>query len=278
MLADPRFRTQVLLQLPAAIASAQLTLIGRSGSGPGNFLVIQLLVWFCAGVLWLEAIEVQPIPVWGRRAPLALLPLLWVLLVLSRPTTLYDPLLNAIPLATLLALALLVQRPPEPAWLALGLLPLLHYAVINLTPNTWLAHITAAYSGFLLWLGGFTVVTQGVDLQLGARSVIVGPGCTGLNVISLSFASVLALLLLNGWLSWRRTLVLLLSAPWIAFLVNGIRVALLCLTPPTPPPGPLGEAISFEFWHRGPGSTLFSLVVVLVLFQVEHQLRELSSR
>lgn len=275
---DSRLRRQLLLLLPAAIAAAQVGLMLRTGDGPANFLVINLLVWFCAGVLWLEALEADDRPAWGRWAPLALMPLVWALLVLSRPHTLYDPLLNAIPLATLPALALLVRRPPAPSWLALGVLPPLHYALINFIPNALLAHLTAAFSSFLLWLGGVTVVNQGVDLQLPQRTVIVGPGCTGLNVISLSLASVLALLLLNGVLPWKRALLLVLAAPTIAFLVNGVRVALLCLTPPDPAPGPLAAWINFEFWHRGGGSTLFSLVVVLLLFQVETLLRRAAWR
>lgn len=267
-------RSSVLLLLPSAIAFAQISLIWRSGPGPANFLIINLLVWFCAGVLWLECIEAAPSPDWGRFSPLALPLLLWVLLLLSRPYTLYEPLLNAIPLATLVALFLLLREPPGRSWLVLGLLPPVHYAVMNLVPTGLLAVLTADYSAQVLWLSGVSVVPDGPILQLPGRSLIVSSGCTGLNVMSLSLASVAALLLLNGPLPWRRGLILLASAPLLAFLVNGLRVSLLCLTPLQPSPGPLAAWINFEFWHRGPGSMLFSFVVVLLLFFVEHQLRQ----
>ena len=269
-----RLRWQLpLLVLPAAIASAQLTLLLNTGPGAGNFLVINLLVWFCAAILWLEYIQALVTPAWAPTAPLALLLLLWSVVVISRTSTIYDPLLNALPLATLLALGLLLRTPLRGSFLLLGLLPPLHYALINLMPTDLLARLTAEASAQMLWLGGVPVLAQGDQLLLQERGIVVGAGCTGLNVISLSLASVVALLLLNGPLSWRRTLVLALAAPLVAFVVNAVRIAILCLTPAPPPGSALAESTSFSFWHTGTGSMLFSLVVVLFLFLIEHRLR-----
>lgn len=265
---------QGLLVLPAAIASAQITLLFQTGPGAGNFLVINLLAWFCAITLWTEHVQLLATPAWARTAPVALLLLVWSLLVISRTSTIYDPLLNAVPLATLVALALLLRSPLRLSLVLLGLLPALHYAVINLTPTDLLAQLTADLSAQLLWLGGIPVLAQGDQLLLQGRSLVVGAGCTGLNVLSLSLASVLALILLNGALSWRRTLLLALVAPLLAFVINAVRIAMLCLMPAAPAGSTQMESAVFSYWHTGGGSMLFSLALVLLLFAVEHRLRQ----
>ena len=271
-------RRLVLLTLPAGIATAQLTLLSRAGSGASDFQVISLLVWFCAGVLWVEACcGPDPIPgPWRPLAPLALVPLAWSLLVLSRPTTLYDPLLNAVPLATLLALVLLRRTDHGRSFLLLGLLPLLHYGLIGLIATEPLEALTASVSGFLLWLSGVHVLVQDNQLLLPGRVVEVAVGCTSLNAQSLGLATVIALLALNGPLPRNRLLILLLASPLLAFSVNAIRVAVLALVAPHLSAGVGASQARFDYWHIGAGSSLFSLALVLLLFAVEHLTRSLA--
>lgn len=268
-----RFTRQTLLLLPAAIAAAQLTLLFRAGQGAGDFQVISLLVWFCAGTLWLEKQFESAEPRWRGLAPLALPPLAWSLLVLSRPTTVYDPLLNAVPLATLLGLALLQRNGLGRRMVLLGLLPLLHYALTGLIATEPLEALTAAVSGFLLWICGQTVVSSGNQLLLPDRVVEVAVGCTSLNAQSLGLATVISLLALNGPLPIERLLMLLLSSPLLAFLINTIRVAVLALTTIAKGAAAPEALASFDFWHVGAGSNLFSLLLVMLLFGVEHLLR-----
>lgn len=265
----------LLLVLPCAIAAAQLTLLFRAGHGASDFQVISLLVWFCAGVLWFEfcgtAAAAQPI--WRRSAPVGLLLLVWSLLVLSRRGVIYDPLLNAVPLATLVALVLLVRIGHGRSFLLLGLLPLLHYGLTGLIATEPLEALTASVSGFLLWLGGWNVLVQGNQLLLPGRVVEVAVGCTSLNAQSLGLATVIALLALNGSLALPRLLLLLLASPLLAFSVNAVRVAVLALTSVQQDPKLAHSLTSFDYWHSGAGSSLFSLVLVLLLFGVEHVLR-----
>lgn len=271
----------LLVVLPSAIAAAQITLLVRAGQGASDFQVISLLVWFCAGVLWFEHCWVraaaEPRPAWRRIAPLGLIPLVWSLLVLSRETVIYDPLLNAVPLATLLGLALLLRSGLARSFLLLGLLPLLHYGLTGLIATEPLEALTASVSGFLLWVGGWDVVAQGNQLLLPDRVVQVGAGCTSLNAQSLGVATVVALLALNGPLPFERLLLLLLASPLLAFAVNATRVAVLALTPTAQGPKLADSLISFDYWHSGAGSGLFSLALVLLLFGVEHLLRSLPA-
>jgi exosortase/archaeosortase family protein len=266
-----------LLLLPCAIAAAQLALLFRAGQGASDFQVISLLVWFCAGVLWFEDVSASatgPAALrWRRCAPLALAPLIWTLLVLSRPSTVYDPLLNAVPLATLVGLALLLRSGSGRSLLLLGLLPLLHYGLTGLIATEPLEALTASVSGFVLWLGGLNVVVQGNQLLLPGRVVEVAAGCTSLNAQSLGLATVIALLALNGPLPVPRLLLLLLASPLLAFSVNASRVAVLALTPTVQGSTFGADMLSYDYWHSGAGSSLFSLALVLLLFGVEHLLR-----
>ena len=267
----------LLLLLPSAIAVAQLTLLFRAGQGASDFQVISLLVWFCSGVLWFEHCTAAPtgkaVVCWRRSALLALLPLTWSVLVLSRPNTVYDPLLNAVPFATLLGLALLLRSGLGRSLLLLGLLPLLHYGLTGLIATEPLEALTASVSGFVLWLGGFNVVVQGNQLVLPHRVVEVAAGCTSLNAQSLGLATVIALLALNGPLPWERLLLLLLSSPLLAFFVNASRVALLALVSTAQGSRVAPDLMRYDYWHTGTGSSLFSFALVTLLFGVEHLLR-----
>ena len=104
--------------------------------GAGDFIVINLLAWICAGYLWIDQLEKTNPPAWARTAPLALVPLCWSLLVISRPFTLYDSLLNAVPLATLVGLGLILPATQKLRWslVLVGLLPFFHYALLLLVP------------------------------------------------------------------------------------------------------------------------------------------------
>lgn len=270
---ERRQRELLLLQLPAAIATAQLTLLWRT-SGAGDFLVISLLVWLCACLIWLDRLDDQRQTLqWSRWAFFGLIPLIWVLMVLTRPHTLYDALLNAVPLATLLGLVLLLPACPWRGLLALGLLPPLHYALISWVPTDLLTRLTAQVTATLLWLGGVPVLVESNRLQLPSHQVLVGAGCAGLNALSLCIASVVALVVLNGPLSRWRLLLLLLAAPTVAFSVNALRVTLLALLPVQSQAGVVVQSPAFRFWHDGGGSTLFALVAVSLLIAFEHQLR-----
>lgn len=271
---DTRYRGLILIVLPAAIASAQLTLMLRT-PGAGDFIVINLLAWICAGYLWIDQLEKTNPPAWARTAPLALVPLCWSLLVISRPFTLYDSLLNAVPLATLVGLGLILPAKQKLRWslVLVGLLPFFHYALLLLVPLDPLSKSTASLSASILWLGGLKAFSVDNLIWIDGNSLLVAGRCTALNAISLSLASVLALLLLNGPLSPRRGLVLLLAAPTLAIAVNAVRIALLGVTSLGVAPASLAKSPTFIFWHTGDGATLFGLLTVMLVFGLEHLLR-----
>jgi exosortase/archaeosortase family protein len=50
-----------------------------------------------------------------------------------------------------------------------------------------------------------------------------------------------------------------------AFVVNAVRVALLGLTGQAPDASGLAQLTSFDFWHDGTGSHVFSLAAMLIV-------------
>lgn len=267
----------LLLQLPLTIAFAQLTLIART-PGAGNFLVINILAWFSSMLLWLDVINPLRSIILGRYAFFALPILFWTLVILSRPHTLYDSLLNAVPFATFSALILLIHRCRWHPFLLLGLLPALHYGITTFFPTYQLSRFTAILAAQFLWLAGHSAVPQADLILLPTHRLQIGPGCTGVNALSLCVASVVSLLLLNGSLSPVRSAFLLCSAPVLAISVNAFRVALLALMPVNRIGSGVSESSQFAFWHDGLGSTLFALLAVSLLFALEHCLSHLDIR
>lgn len=262
----------LLLALPAAIAIAQLSLLTR-GEVPTDLLVMHLLSWLSAALCWQESLRLPTMPPRRYATCLASVLLLWSLLVISRPHTLYDPLLNAVPLATLAGLSLVRFGTVVHGTVLLASFPLLFKAAILLAPIRQLARLTAEFSAQLLWLAGVPALAIDDHLLLSRQVLAVAGPCTGINAMVLCLASALALLQIQGGLPWRRSLLLLFGAPGIAFLVNALRIAVLALLPVEPPPGQLRESTAFHFWHLGAGSTLFALIAVLLVVQLDHQLR-----
>lgn len=261
------FRHQALTLL-ACLAASQLTLMLRSSPGAGDYALMAALVWLTGGLLLLDRHEHGAVPPPPSRLRFALgFPLvLWCLLVLSFSARLYDPLLHALPLAGLLGLALVdgvgLRDPLLRQLGLLGLLPplmVLHHAF---GPSGLIAPATAQGSAFLIWLTGMPAVAEGIIVHLPHKGLEIGAGCTGLNTISLCLAAVVAFALLFPVFSLRRNLALAAAALVLALAINTVRVALLAFTTTTPPEGPLGHWRSFDFWHTGGGSHLFSLLAM----------------
>lgn len=119
-----------------------------------------------------------------------------------------------------------------------------------------LSLLTAQSVTFVLHYVGFEVYRQGVNIVLPTGAVEVDPGCSGFQSIFLLIQlAVLYLLVFPTNLS--KTILVPIAAVGIAFIVNAIRVVLMTLLVAFSHP----EA--FEYWHKGSGSQLFSLVAVV---------------
>ena len=123
------------------------------------------------------------------------------------------------------------------------------------------AQITAQFSGFILWLSGFTVSRQGVWLILPTGSVEVYNGCSGVRAIAQLLG--ICWIILNIVPTNRRQKILLPAiAIAIGFVINGVRVALMAILVA------LSDSQSFDYWHVGTGSLIFSAIAVLVFIAV----------
>ncbi|MCP9849808.1 archaeosortase/exosortase family protein [Cyanobium sp. Morenito 9A2] len=275
------------LALLAGLAASQLTLMTRSGPGAGDYAIMAALVWLGGAVLLHDDRQQRGFPPapWPLLLP-GLLLLLWCLLVLSFALRLYDPLVHLLPLAALLGLALVSNASPRRRLfrqlLLLGLLPPAMLLFQALLPPEGPARLTATFSAFLLWLAGQPALAEGIVVLLPGRSLEIGQGCLGLNTISLCLGAVVVFALLLPAHRHRTLLALAAAAVLVAFVVNGLRVALLGFTDPEPAPGWWNELHGFDFWHIGLGSSLFSLLAmggttVLVVASLEWELRRRRS-
>ncbi|MEX1322718.1 MAG: archaeosortase/exosortase family protein [Synechococcaceae cyanobacterium] len=261
------------LTLLAALAASQLTLLVRAGMGA--FAIMAALSWLGGCVLLAERaelggdLELASIP--RRRLVPAYLLLLWALLVLSLAARLYDPLLHLLPLAALLGLGLaLGARWRSRLVFELTLIALLLPAQVLINrflPTAQLAAVTAWVSACLLWLVGQPAFPDGDRIVMQHQVLVVDASCTGVNTLALCLAAILLLALLIPPPPWRcgraaTVAVMAALALLLAFAVNAVRVTILGLTSSDPPQAWYGPLVSFDFWHDGGGSHLFSLLAM----------------
>lgn len=124
----------------------------------------------------------------------------------------------------------------------------------------WLIDIsplTAKFAAFVLWYSGFDVSRQGLNITLPTGTVEVYPGCSGMEaIIHLCGFAVLFLVMVST--DWTKKILVPLVAILIGFVVNGVRVALMAMLA-----APSTQK-AFDYWHKGDGSLIFSLISVSI--------------
>jgi cyanoexosortase A len=182
-------------------------------------------------------------------------------LVLLKSTTLgtYDPFLRIVPLLLLFGLALLAS----------GFRGLSQYGreflliCFFIPPPSTVSRIfdispwAATLGETILYYLGFQVVRENVFIYIPNGGVEVYYGCSGIeSMIHLLGLSVLLIALFPTNL-WQKILLPCIAMA-IAFFVNGFRIALLTLLSES------SQNNSFEYWHTGTGSLIFSIISVLI--------------
>ena len=117
--------------------------------------------------------------------------------------------------------------------------------------------LTAKFATFLLWYLGFKIYRQGVNLHLPTGLVEVNQSCSGLEtILQLWVLAVLFLVMFptNG----RKKFLVPVVASLLGFVVNVVRVALMSILVASSNPK------TFEYWHTGNGSLIFSMISVLI--------------
>ncbi len=120
-----------------------------------------------------------------------------------------------------------------------------------------LATLTAKFTAVILWYLGFPVNRQGVNLVLPTGTVEVASGCTGVHaILQLLGLAILCLFMFPTTL--KQKILVPITAILIGFVVNAIRVGLMAILVAFSHPK------SFEYWHTGTGSLIFSMIAVMI--------------
>jgi len=236
------------------------------------------IVWGCA----LLVLDGDPLP---RRLQPTLLGCVvgtvLIVAVLWRSPTLVsgDKIRYLLPLITGLGLALLARpwrqlRQFGPVLIIFSLLPLMRLLTPKL-PVAELSEITAWLSGMLLMLCGFPVQRLGQSLYIPGGGVAVAGTCSG-SEIMVQLLAVSIIFMVAFPMRYRgQNLAMIVMAPLLALLINGIRIALLALITASSYPG---KTWWFDFFHHEWGSQLFSgtAMVVFVVVYVHWQGRQVA--
>jgi cyanoexosortase A len=253
-LQDPKFW---LVGLAASLVAIHLTLINRTGNN--ELFATSCLFWMVAGMLVWD--RQQTLPLNSSKAASAVGSLL-LLLFFLRSAVLPESvnLLRALPLLGILGLCLLASgfRHLRTYWkeiLIFGLMAV--YPLLELSLQLVdLSQLTAKSATFMLWYSGFQVQRQGVFLNLPTGRVEVYGACSGLaSILQMLSVSILFLLMVEVR-SRRGQITCVLMAVLIGFLVNSVRVALMAVLVA------FSQKVSFEYWHSGDGSLIFSMIAV----------------
>lgn len=143
-------------------------------------------------------------------------------------------------------------------WQQLALLLTLAIPLEEIIPHIVdLAPLTAKLSATMLWCLGFGAHAQGIDVFLPVGPPAeVSPHCTGLNIISrLLRLSILVLVMFP--ITWVKSIFVPVVAVLIAFIGNGVRVAVLTVFVAH------SQESSFDFFH-GPGGHIFTITSVVI--------------
>jgi cyanoexosortase A len=253
------------LLLALAVASQHLVVFHRTQNLPA-VLMLALLVW---GAAWIcledhwDGLEPSPS---GPSLLLGSLLLAWILWRTALVAS-YDSLLYFTPPLSMVALALLlcpVRRLGQfRESLTISLLTPVWLLVVKLFPEQPLSLFTARASAFMLQLLGLAPQVSGRVISFdGGASVRVEGVCNGLEVIYQAVAVAVIFLICFPLSRARDRVALLLMAPVVGAVSNVFRIALLGLIVAIG--GSLKES-TFEFWHKGSGSLIFSGLSVLVI-------------
>lgn len=118
--------------------------------------------------------------------------------------------------------------------------------------------LTAQFSNFILQCFGFPVVRQGVFILLPPAKIEVASGCSGVNGMLQLLGLALLFIFMFPETNRKQKIVIPFVALFIAFIVNGIRVAILTLLVA------YSNSKTFEYWHLGTGSQIFPMIGMII--------------
>lgn len=245
-----------LLGIAAALITLHLSLTCRSAST--DLMSTSFLFWIAVSSL-----------VWKKRDTLNLESdvfssifgalLISLLLFKSMYLSGYDHFIRILPFLSVLGLGLLASgvRGLKQYWQELLLLVFLAVPPGLLSLFIDISVLTAKFAAFVLWLLGFEVSRQGVNVVLPTGFVEVYHGCSGVLVM-LQLLGLAFILLVMFPTTLSQKILVPVVAIILAFVVNGVRVALMAVLVAS------YNQEAFKYWHVGDGSLIFSIIAVLI--------------
>ena len=246
-----------LLGIATGLIAIHLTLTSRGndasllGTSALFWMAVSSIVWSKRDVLSLDSGFSSSF--WG---------ILLIVLVVFKSISVsgYEPFLRISPLISALGVALLASgfKGLKQYWRELLILCFLVPSPGTLAVLIDISTFTAQFANAVLWYLGFEVSRQGVFINLPTGSIEVYPGCSGIeNMFHILGVAVLFLVMFP---TARRTKILLpVVAMLVAFVINGVRVAVMTVLAASSNPQAL------NYWHKGDGSVIFSMISVLIL-------------
>ena len=243
-----------LLGIAAGLIAIHITQVSRSGES--DFSGTTFLVWGI--VIYLLWEKKEQIPLESDRVSTGIGVILMAL-ILSKISTVvgYDYFLRIFPLLATLSLGLMASgykglKTYLSEWIIFIWLAIPPGAILRIIN---LSLLTAKTAELILHYTGYDITRQGLFLRLPTGSVEVYYGCSGANVIHQLLGLSLIFLLMFPT-NFTQKIILPLSAIVIAFFVNAVRVALMAVLVS------YSTKEAFEYWHKGDGSLIFSLIAV----------------
>ncbi|MFB2894429.1 cyanoexosortase A [Aerosakkonemataceae cyanobacterium BLCC-F50] len=245
-----------LLGITSGLIAIHLTLTWRAEDS--SFWGMSMLFWFAVGSM-----------LWSKRDTFNLdssafsstLGTILIALVLLKSISIsgYDPFLRIFPVISGLGIALLASgfQGFKQYWRELLILCFIVPSPGLLSLFIDISVLTAQFATAVLWYAGFDVSRQGVYVALPTGVVEVYSGCSGIEAILQLLGLSLVFLLMFPTTKIAKIIVPVVAV-CIAFVVNGIRVALLAVLS-----APISRE-AFEYWHKGDGSLVFSTIAVLI--------------
>lgn len=270
-----------LWRLLAGLVALDLMLISLLTQPADEVLNVVLVLGGAVLVLHAPPVGWQPRP--GRIGCWVGVALLVAVLWRGQRMMSFDFISSLLPLLAGMGLALLAAPVSQlrsflPSFSLLALLPVIR-AVGWLTPVEHLSVTTAWLTQQMLLLGGTTAEQVGNLVKLKGGGVIVSGACAGLNILlQLLLVAVIFAMAFPMRHRWQNGL-MLLGAPLIGIVVNGMRITLLALLITS---NLANKQWWFDFFHDHWGSLLFSglgmqLFVWLYVYWMARQVAALGA-
>ena len=191
----------------------------------------------------------------------SLLGLLLIAFVLLRSLfiTGIDPIFDFSPFIAALGLAMLASgvKGLRQYWLELIVIFAFSVPIEVLLEGTDISTLTAKFANVILSYLGFEVSRQGVNIILPTGAVEVNRACSGFeSILRLLRLSVLFLVMFP--ISSAKRILVPIVAVLVAFVVNGVRVALMAFLVA------YSSQEAFEYWHKGDGAQIFFLISTII--------------